>query len=107
MIVPITSNAPNAQDLIRILEVEFSGQYSYKIFGLGSQPTVIVSKSWFSGAQITIQKDGINLEEVVPSVPLALLSSFFMYFIGFAVPFGSWKEKLSKRLGNFLSQKFN
>ena len=62
MIVPATRTTPKPKELIRVLKQDFSDQYSYKLFGLGPQPTVIVSKSWFTGAQITIQKDEIRVE---------------------------------------------
>lgn len=107
MIVPATRTTPKPKELIRVLKQDFSDQYSYKLFGLGPQPTVIVSKSWFTGAQITIQKDEIRVEETVPSVVIAFLSTLLMYALGFGVPYGSWREKLQKQLAIFLKRKYN
>ena len=81
MIIPTSRKTPQLQELSKVLTEEFSDQYSYKLFGLGSEKSIVVRKSMLVGVQITPRENEIRVDGTIPSVAI----SFFSALIAFAL----------------------
>ncbi len=104
MIVQATRELPNLNDLLQELKSEFPGQYTSKIFGLGSQKSILVRKSAWVGVQITIHGNKIYIDGSFPNI---ILSSFMTLLSQSTIaPVGKW-EKLEKKITDFLKRKYN
>ena len=67
MIIQTSKKLPSIKELGEILKKGLSDQYSYNVFGLGSQ-SVLVSKSHLIGAQVTIHEQEVSIVSSPPSV---------------------------------------
>lgn len=76
MIIKVKST-PTNEELIALLRKELPSDYSLREFGLGKK-TVMIKKSTFIGAQITVRKNEIAVDESTPSVAGGILSSLAM-----------------------------
>jgi len=104
MKVLTSKTPPTTKELLDILESEFSDQYTYKLFGLGEEKSIIVRKSTFIGAQISKSVNEITIEGIQPSIPAVLFSFILQLITGFST---SSSRKLEKEIGFFLNQKYN
>lgn len=68
---------PTNADLIEVLNREFSGKYSFKLYGLGNK-SVMARKSALLGAQITVWENEIRVEGAPPSFGSGFLGSLMM-----------------------------
>jgi hypothetical protein len=111
----ITSQTPPPiWELAKILKQEFAGHYSYKLFGLGKK-SLIVGRSRFVGAQITINGHEISIQATPPSpfagmllslgyTPLGIVLIPLFLLDGCPLPFGV--GDLEKEIGLFLKHKY-
>lgn len=76
MIIKV-KNTPTNEKLIALLRKELPSDYSVRQFGLGKK-TVMIKKSTFIGAQITLRENEIAVDESTPSVAGGILSSLAM-----------------------------
>ncbi len=99
---------PATAELAAVLQKEFSGKYSFRVFGIGKEKSIIVGKSAFVGAQISTSENEITIEGVQPSIAAVLFSFFLQLFAGLAAPFTRkpWRN-LEKELGLFLQHTYN
>jgi hypothetical protein len=113
MRIPTTKTPPPAAELLEILKHELSSQYSYKLFGVGDNKTIMVGKSTFVGAQISVNGNEIVIQSVPPSVPASSIFSIMAFTeFAFVLAFLGWGlktkwVKLEKELGTFLHHKYN
>lgn len=113
MRISISKKSPSATDLPEILKQEFSSQYGYKLFGLGKIPTIMVSKSNFVGAQITVRENEIDIQSTAPSLVMAYMLTI-IEFLGLIAFFPLWIDNLRKQgrllekeLATFFNQKYS
>lgn len=104
-----TSKAlPPYNELAQVLQNEFANRYSFRLFSVGKQQSIIAGQSAFVGAQISTSGNEITIEGVQPSLGAWFLSFFMQLYIGLAAPFTkSPFKKLEKELGSFLQRKYN
>lgn len=76
MIIKVKST-PTNDELIALLRKELPSNYSVREFGLGKK-TVMIKRSTFIGAQITVKKNEIVVDASTPSVDGGILSSLAM-----------------------------
>ena len=105
MIVTTANTTPTPKELIGALRQGLSHRYSYKLAGLGTGRTVIVSAWLLTIAQITIHENEITIKK--PSRIRTFFSAIVRYCTGFAMPFGPWKENLQQQLTTFIKRKYN
>lgn len=100
----------SATTLIGVLKKEFSSEYSYEIFGLGPEKSIIVRKSVFVGAQISVGAESISIQGLIPSKaswPLVLLDVLSSGGpLVASVFFGSSWKKLEKEIALFLHKQY-
>ena len=102
--------SPSTEELVGILKREFSNLYSYNLFGLDCERSIMVEKSTFIGAQVYIKGNEITIHGISPTATTTFLSALdFLVTGGFilGLPFQSKREKFEKEIGSFLQQKFN
>lgn len=105
MIVTTTNTTPTPKELLRTLRQGLSDRYSYKLSGLGTKQTVIVSRWWLAVARITIHENEIRVG--APSRIRAFITNMVRFTSGWAMPLGPWREKLQQQLTAFLKRKYN
>ena len=76
MVIKVNSS-PSNQELLAALERNFPKAYSYKEFGLGKK-SVLVRKSAFLGAQITVKENEITIQGSPPSFGSGVLATLAM-----------------------------
>ncbi len=76
MVIKVNSS-PSNEELITALERNFSNAYSYKEFGFGKK-SVLVRKSAFLAAQITVNENEIIIQASPPSFGSGVLASMAM-----------------------------
>lgn len=76
MIIKVKTT-PTNEELIAFLRKELPSDYSVREFGLGKK-TVMIKKSSFIGAQITLRENEIAVDESTPSLAGGILSSLAM-----------------------------
>ena len=114
MKISTSKNLPSAAELITILKQEFSERYSYKLFGLGKDKTILVGESTFIGAQISIGENEMTIQGATPSLPAAYFVSFlgitefaFLLLAFLGLSSDSKMRTLEKNIAIFLKAKFN
>jgi hypothetical protein len=109
MRIVTSQTPPTLSELAEILKQEFAGHYSYKLFGLG-QKSLIVGRSRFVGAQITINDHEISIQAAPPSLFIGMLLSLACPFPILLIPLflldGFGPGDLDKEIGIFLKQKY-
>jgi hypothetical protein len=104
---------PSSAELIGILKQELPGNYSYELYGLGKEKTILVTKSSSVGAQISLRGNEITIQGTPPP-PLAYFVSFLgwnefavllLFFMGWSTR--SKLAELEKELAIFLKNKYN
>ncbi|MBT1705794.1 hypothetical protein [Chryseosolibacter indicus] len=105
---------PSIAELKDILRQEFSSDYSYRLFGLGKEKTLIVGKSPLVGAQISIHENEVTIQPTPPTLPAAFFVSFvsmtefvvlLLLFVGIKLK-SPWKE-FERDISKFLYKKYN
>lgn len=102
--------SPSTEELAGILKKEFSSFYSYNLFGLDRERSIMVEKSTFVGAQVSIKGNEITVHGIPPTATTTFLSALDFLVTGglfMGLPFQSKREKFEKEVGSFLQQKFN
>lgn len=99
--------SPSHEGLTGNLKQEFSKEYSYGLFGLGSEKSVFVRKSAFVGAQITKKENGLAIQSCFP---LTVINWFFslvlsLYASGAMLMWTSSYKKLEKEIALFLKER--
>ena len=106
MIISTSRKTPQLEELTGILKEEFSNQYSYKIFGLGPEKSIIVQKSTMVGVQLTQRGKEIAVDGTFPS----LAASFFSALISVAgiwlTPTHSYWRGFENEMAVFLRRKY-
>ncbi|WP_017730463.1 hypothetical protein [Nafulsella turpanensis] len=97
------------EELLESLKGEFSDKYSYSLFGLGSEKSIIIRQSAFIGAQISKSEKGFSIQALMP---LSVTNWFFslllsMYASGAMFMWMSPYKKLEKNIALFLKNKYN
>ena len=104
---------PSNAELISVLKQELPQNYYYKLFGLGKEKTILVTKSSSVGAQISIRENEITIQGTPPP-PVAYFISFLgwtefafllLFFVGWSTT--SKLKELEKELAVFLKNKYN
>lgn len=95
---------PSLEDMVKILEQEFSSKYAYRFFGVGLHKSVIVRKSEFVGAQITKSGNRITVHAASPNLLLSFVDPLLMNVIG--AMFNAPLKKLEGDLVVFLKNKY-
>ena len=102
-------NVPSVTELSEILKREFSGDYSYKFFGLDREKSIMVGKSLFVGVQISKRENEITVQGIhSPSASSSFFSFLDLLGTGGALIgiFGSSVKKLEKEITLFLKNKY-
>lgn len=76
MITKVKST-PTNEELIAFLRKELPSDYSVREFGLGKK-SILIKKSTFIGAQITIRENEISVDASAPSLAGGMWSSLAM-----------------------------
>lgn len=113
MIVSV-KRTPTNEDLIALLRQKLPSEYSVKEFGLGKK-TVLIKKSTFIGAQITVRENEISIDASAPSVAGGMWSTLAMtelaivivpvFWIAGATP--SKSRKFEKEIATFINERCN
>lgn len=103
MIVQAKQELPNSNKLIQELKKEFSAPYSFKIFNLGSQDSILVRKSAWVAAQITIRGNEIRIDGSFPNIITSSLMTLLSQST--IAPVDKWVE-LEKKIASFFSRKY-
>lgn len=99
---------PSANELIEILKREFSDQYTYQIFGIGNEKSILVKKSFFVGAQISKRENEFTIDGIHPSVSSSLIALLLQVLGNLYILFSpSPYRKFEKEIGLFLKRKYN
>jgi len=111
MKVSISKTAPSAKELTEVLKQEFSARYSYELFGLGEEKSIIVQKSAFVGAQISKRQNEFDILITPPSIASGYLLAGVSFVPGLDLVLG-WALrpqflKLEREIAGFLNQRYN
>ena len=99
---------PSANDLVDILKTEFSDKYSYELFGLGPNKSILMKKTFFVGAQISINGNNISIDGIPPSVSASFISIVLQVFANLFIVFALMPyRKLEKEIATFLNNRYN
>ena len=99
---PIATN-----DLLGTLKRKYANRYSCRHFEFGLEPSIIVRKSTWVGAQITIRENEIELDFTFPTIATSIAGMVAFYSGISAIPsiISSWVA-LEKDLAGFLTRKY-
>ena len=93
---------PNVSDLTQTLKSQFSN-YSVYTFDSKPQKSIIVRKSAYVGAQITVFENEIIIDACYPNIFISSLMSLLTASSIF--PFNSW-PKFEKEISDFLKRHY-
>lgn len=96
---------PSNRQLRDILSREFSGTYTYSMFGVRYDDSIIVGKSSFVGVQISKTNHEFMIQATPPTV-IGGITSFLLSICGMGY-FPSELKKLEQEVAAFLRRKFN
>lgn len=115
MVIELSRPAPPVTQLMDLLKREFSNKYSYQLYGV-KQDSILIGKSFFYGAQISVQNKQISIQYSPPSWLAGFISSLAMTELGvFIIPFiffsgiptQSGINIFLKGIARFLNKKLN
>ena len=107
MKVIVSKPPPSNNELIEILKQEFSDQYTYKLFGIGKEKSIIVQKSTFVGAQISQTGKEFLIDGTPPSVTASLTALLLQVLVNLYILFQpSPYRELEKEIAVFLKHKY-
>ena len=99
---------PSTKKLATILKKEFSDKYSYEQFGHGAAKSILVRKSFFVGAQITMDGSTFTIDAIPPSVSASFIAMTLQIFANLFIVFALMPyRKLEKEIGTFLNKRYN
>jgi hypothetical protein len=105
-----TRPVPAYAEMIELLKKEFSNSYGYQLFGLDGQKSILVGKSAFVGAQISVKDNEITIQASPPSVVTGNFL-FFFSLIGvdtvLGLLFSSQLKQIEIEVAAFLKRKFS
>lgn len=95
---------PSTEQIEQGLRQEFASRYAYRFFGIDRNRSIIVRKSEFIGAQISIIGNQITVHAITPNLLVSFVDMFLNGLIGglFYAPL----KKLEKDLLVFLKNKY-
>lgn len=113
MVIKVKST-PTNEELIAALKQELPSECSVREFGLGKK-SIMVKKSTFLGAQITIRENEIFVDASPPSVAGGLLSTLAMtelivvigHVFWFAGATPSKFRHFEKEMASFINERYN
>jgi len=109
MKIVATIPLPDNGELLELLGNEFSTNYTYELFGLGGQKSILVGKSAFVGAQISMRENEITIQATPPSIVTGNFL-FFFSLIGvdtiLGLLFRSQLRKVEMEVAGFLKSRF-
>lgn len=105
MTISTTKPIPSNLQLKNILKQEFSGGYTFKVFGLHDHDSILVGKSLFVGVQVSKTDNEFMIQGTPPTLVGGILS-FLLSIVGMGY-FPSELMKLENEVGSFLTRKFN
>lgn len=98
---------PSSKELMEILQKEYSEKYSFKLFGIGDEKSIIVRKSFFIGAQISKNENEITIDGIPPSALSSLVAILLQQLANLFILFNpSRYKKVEKELSVFLYNKY-
>ena len=108
----LTSNKPlTTKGLAELLRRGLPDKYSYELFGLEREQSIIVHKSPFVGVQISYKENKLTIEGIPPTKASWPFLFFTMVLTGIPhianILFGSKWGKLEDELAAYLSPKLN
>ena len=77
MIIELNRPAPPMKQLMQMLQSDLGNEYSYKWFGV-KQDSILIGKSFFYGAQISVHDNQISIQHSPPSVLAGFISTLAM-----------------------------
>ena len=98
---------PSSEQIAAILEKEFSSQYSYSLFGLGKNKSIVVRKSEFVGAEISVSGNQITVHAMSPNLLFSFLDPFLTGMNVIGSVFKNPLKKLESDLVSFLKSKYS
>ena len=106
MRIPVSSHIAT-NELLGTLQERYSNRYSCRYFEFGLEPSIIVRKSTWVGAQITIREKEIELDFTFPTLATSIAGMVCYYSGIFAIPsIITSSIALQKDLGGFLTKKY-
>ena len=106
-----SKKALSTKELAGVLKRGLPKKYSYELFGLDSEQSIIVRKSPFVGAQISHKGNELTIQGIAPSkaswpfILIAMLMSGIPHIANFL--FGSKWVKLESELAIYLNHELN
>jgi len=97
---------PSPEQIVAMLEKEFSSKYSYTFFGLGKNRSIVVRKSEFVGAEISISGNQITVHAMSPNLLFSFLDPFLTGMNVIGSVFKSPLKKLEADLVSFLKSRY-
>jgi hypothetical protein len=104
MTIATANQTPRLTELLQALRARYSDKYGVNLFEFG-EPSIIVKKSFWTGAQITIRNKEIELDFTYPNLISGLLGAMLIYLVAFSNITDSWYQ-LERELGAFLTRKY-
>lgn len=116
MKISIASTHPPTDELVHVLNDAFGRRYSFRLFGLGKEKTIMARKSALVGLQLSFDDKQASFERTAPTIASSALS--FMMLTELAVLLilpllvifeGFTKDpykEMAKEIGLFLKQKY-
>ncbi len=99
---------PSSKELMEALQKEFPEKYSFKLFGIGDEKSIIVHKSFFIGAQISKNGNEITIDGISPSALSSLITILLQQLANLFILFNpSRYKKVEKELAAFLYNRYN
>lgn len=102
--------SPSTDELVEALQKGLPNDFSYALFGLGREKSIVIRKSFFVGAQVSKRGNDISIEGMSPSRAswlLAFLDMLISDRLVSAVFFGSAWEKLEKEIAVILKREYD
>ena len=106
MRIPV-SDSIATKELLGTLKRKYANRYSCRYSEFGLEPSIIIRKSTWVGAQTTIREKEIELDFTFPTIATSLAGTVAFYSGIAAIPsvINSWFA-LEKDLGRFLTRKY-
>ncbi len=107
MRIPVLKPIPTRNELVDLLNREFTGRFTSKLFGLNN--SVMVRKSPWTGVQITEGNAAFDLQVTTPTIGmgymLAILEMTGLAF-AFVMPLRSEGQEMEREIADLLKKEY-
>lgn len=116
MKISVSGSLPPSSELVSVLNDAFAPRYSFRVFGIGAEKTIMAQKSFLVGLQVSVTDNQIHFQRTAPTIASSLFSFMMLtelvvlLILPLLIIFEGFKrdpyKEMAKEIGFFLKKAY-